>query len=134
MPMSRPKKFLTIGVWVIILPYLGFPANVKNILFIASGAFLGLTDVVSERLKSGTSIGFKDQAASAKAEFEQADLLRQVRPQDIIKYGFMPELVGRFPNINNYGQANPRGFLGDIEQSAHQPVRALQNLFRPERY
>lgn len=103
--------------------------NVKNILFIASGAFLGLTDVVSERLKSGTSIGFKDQAASAKAEFEQADLLRQVRPQDIIKYGFMPELVGRFPNIITMDKLTREDFLGILSNQRTSLLEHYKTFF-----
>jgi hypothetical protein len=38
--MSKPKRFLTIGVWVIILPYLGFPITLKNILFVLTGLLI----------------------------------------------------------------------------------------------
>lgn len=86
--------------------------NVRNVLFIASGAFQGLGDIVSERLSTVNQIGFKDKAASAKIEFERANLLRLVRPQDIIKYGFMPELVGRFPNIITLDRLTREDFLG----------------------
>ena len=86
--------------------------NVRNVLFIAAGAFHGLSDIVSERLKNKNQIGFKDQATSAKVEVDQANLLRQVRPQDIIKYGFMPELIGRFPNIITLDKLTRADFLG----------------------
>lgn len=86
--------------------------NVKNVLFIAAGAFQGLGDIVSERLKTKNQIGFKNQATSAREEFERSNLLRQVRPQDIIKYGFMPELVGRFPNIVTLDKLTREDFLG----------------------
>jgi len=81
-------------------------------LFIAAGAFQGLGDIVSERLKTKNQIGFKNQATSAREEFERSNLLRQVRPQDIIKYGFMPELVGRFPNIVTLDKLTREDFLG----------------------
>ena len=89
-----------------------FKFNVKNVLFIAAGAFQGLGDIVNERLKTKNQIGFKDPATSAKAETDQANLLRQVRPQDIIKYGFMPEIVGRFPNIIALDKLTREDFLG----------------------
>ena len=85
--------------------------NVKNILFIAAGAFQGLEDIVNERLQTKKQIGFKNQAAASKIEFEQANLLRQVRPQDIINFGFMPELVGRFPNIITLDKLTRQDFL-----------------------
>ncbi len=86
--------------------------NVKNVLFIAAGAFQGLGDVVNERLKTKNQIGFKDPVTSAKAESDQSDLLRQVRPQDIIKYGFMPEIIGRFPNIITLDKLTREDFVG----------------------
>jgi ATP-dependent Clp protease ATP-binding subunit ClpX len=73
--------------------------NVKNVLFIAAGAFQGLPDIISERVAAKSRIGFKNQAAAGGEVLNTTELLQQVKPQDIIKYGFMPELVGRFPNI-----------------------------------
>jgi ATP-dependent Clp protease ATP-binding subunit ClpX len=70
--------------------------DASNILFIAGGAFQGLETIIDERLKKKT-IGFRGPAA----EKDQApgSLLRQVMPEDLIAYGFMPEFIGRFPVI-----------------------------------
>jgi len=65
--------------------------NTKNILFIAGGAFVGLKDVISTRL-NGTSIGFGADLNDNKVE---GDLV-QVSPDDLTRYGMIPEFVGRF--------------------------------------
>jgi len=103
--------------------------NIKNVLFIAAGAFQGLGDVVSERVKARTHIGFKDQAASAKVEHEQANLMRQVRPQDIIKYGFMPELVGRFPSIITLDKLTRNDFLSILGNQRTSLIEHYKNFF-----
>lgn len=70
--------------------------DVSNLLFIAGGAFQGLETIIAERLKK-KGIGFR--GASAEPTGDRHNLLRQVQPEDLIAYGFMPEFVGRFPVI-----------------------------------
>lgn len=65
--------------------------NTKNILFIAGGAFVGLKDVITNRL-SGTSIGFSANIKDNKVEGE----LSEVTPDDLTKFGMIPEFIGRF--------------------------------------
>jgi len=69
--------------------------NTKHILFIVSGAFDGLADVVRRRLAVG-QIGFKGATVGAD-EPSEGDILRRARTQDLIRYGFEPEFVGRLP-------------------------------------
>ena len=66
--------------------------DTKNILFIAGGAFVGLDSIVKNRVQ-GTSIGF-----SAKVETDADADLALTTPDDLVKYGMIPEFVGRFPN------------------------------------
>lgn len=63
--------------------------NTKNILFIAGGAFIGLQDVIKSRTK-GTTMGFGAQVSSADDKLEPAN------PDDLVRFGLIPELVGRF--------------------------------------
>lgn len=65
--------------------------DTTNILFIAGGAFVGMDNIVKSRVK-GTSIGFGAQVSS-----ETVDLLAQTTPDDIMRFGMIPEFVGRFP-------------------------------------
>ncbi|MBR7091864.1 MAG: ATP-dependent Clp protease ATP-binding subunit ClpX [Clostridia bacterium] len=71
--------------------------NTANILFILGGAFDGIEKIVERRLSSG-SLGFGNEVRS-KRETGTAELYKQVVPQDLIKYGIIPELVGRMPII-----------------------------------
>lgn len=66
--------------------------NTKNILFIAGGAFVGLDQVVKNRVQ-GTSIGF-----NATVETTETENMSQVIPDDLVRFGMIPEFVGRFPN------------------------------------
>jgi len=66
--------------------------NTRNILFIAGGAFVGLDSIVKNRVQ-GTSIGF-----GAKVESDADTNLALTTPDDLVKYGMIPEFVGRFPN------------------------------------
>jgi len=65
--------------------------NTKNILFIAGGAFVGLKDVITNRI-NGTSIGFSANIKDNKVEGE----LTEVTPDDLTKFGMIPEFIGRF--------------------------------------
>ena len=71
------------------------PINTTNILFICGGAFDGLEKIVENRLDR-KSIGFNAEIAN-KTEHEVGRLLAQVQPEDLIKYGLIPEFVGRVP-------------------------------------
>lgn len=65
--------------------------NTKNILFVAGGAFVGLQEILNNRI-NGTSIGFNAEVKSAEKEAE----LSQVSPDDLVKFGMIPEFIGRF--------------------------------------
>ena len=68
--------------------------DTTNILFICGGAFVGLGDIVNKR-KENASLGFGGSVE--KANTENFDFMRDVQPQDLIKYGLIPEFVGRIP-------------------------------------
>lgn len=74
----------------------GYKIPVDNILIVFAGAFSGIEDVVRKRLHLNKSIGFS-QASSSSTSIDA--LLNQVTPEDLIEWGFMPELIGRIGNI-----------------------------------
>ena len=88
------------------------PVDTTNILFICGGAFVGLEKVVSRRVGK-KSLGFKagQQQAEALATPQRRDtaLLQQSQPQDLIKFGLIPEFVGRLPVV---------GILDDLDENA----------------
>src|SRR6185503_8288114 len=71
--------------------------DTTNILFICGGAFTGLEDIIENRIGQKT-IGFGSKVASRK-ERKVWDLLKEVQPEDLLKYGMIPEFVGRLPVI-----------------------------------
>lgn len=69
--------------------------DTNNILFICGGAFVGLEEIVERRLK-GNALGFGTEVQSFD-DWSRSDLLREVEPDDLIDYGFIPEFAGRVP-------------------------------------
>ncbi len=72
--------------------------NTKNILFICGGAFDGIEGIIEKRVKEKSTLGFGADVKT-KAEKEKTDLLSLAEPQDLVRYGIIPELVGRVPLI-----------------------------------
>jgi ATP-dependent Clp protease ATP-binding subunit ClpX len=83
-----------------------FPVDTTNILFICGGAFVGLEKVVEKRMRN-KSFGFRAEIKD-KAE-RYAESLSQVQPEDLVKYGLIPEFVGRLPVL---------GVLHELDESA----------------
>jgi len=73
--------------------------NTTNILFILGGAFVGLTDIIAQRVGK-SAIGFTSELPESK-EANEAELLSKVLPEDLNKYGMIPEFVGRIPVITS---------------------------------
>ncbi len=73
--------------------------NTANILFIVGGAFVGLDKIIERRAGTTTTIGFGAGKAKTQAEkeAEQAQLLKKMQPEDLLKFGLIPEFIGRVP-------------------------------------
>ena len=72
--------------------------NTENILFICAGAFDGLEEIISKRLAKTSVMGFGGEVTT-KEEKAKSKVLASVTPHDIVKYGIIPELIGRMPVI-----------------------------------
>ena len=73
--------------------------DTSNILFIVGGAFVDLDKIISHRVKDGSSVGFGAKGAGTKAEkeLEAARMLKKLQPEDLLKFGLIPEFIGRIP-------------------------------------
>ena len=73
--------------------------DTKNILFIVGGAFVGLDKIVERRAGEGSSLGFGAKAPKSQAEkeLEAAKMLKKLQPEDLLKFGLIPEFIGRVP-------------------------------------
>lgn len=73
--------------------------DTSNVLFIVGGAFVDLDKIIGHRVKEGSSIGFGSKGAGTKAEkeIEAARMLKKLQPEDLLKFGLIPEFIGRIP-------------------------------------
>jgi ATP-dependent Clp protease ATP-binding subunit ClpX len=83
------------------------PMDTTNILFVCGGAFVGLDGIIEQRIGK-KAMGFKAEVKT-KSQKNVQEVLEQVQPGDLIKYGLIPEFVGRLPVI---------GVLGDLDKDA----------------
>ena len=106
--------------------------DTSNILFICGGAFSGLDKVVMARTnKSG--IGFGADPASAKQDLASiSEILRQVEPEDLMKYGLIPEFVGRLPVIATLGELDTDALMRILVEPKNSLTRQYTKLFEME--
>jgi ATP-dependent Clp protease ATP-binding subunit ClpX len=104
--------------------------DTTNILFICGGAFDGLEKVIQNRTeKSG--IGFAATVHS-KSEKRAADMFREVEPEDLIKFGLIPELVGRLPVVATLDELNDAALVEILIEPKNALVKQYQRLFSME--
>ncbi len=104
--------------------------DTSNILFICGGAFAGLHKIVAQRGK-GTSIGF---GADVKSEVEEGvgELLAKVEPEDLLKFGLIPEFVGRLPVIATLEDLDNEALTRILTQPKNAIVKQYKKLFELE--
>ena len=103
--------------------------DTSNILFICSGAFVGLDDKIRTRL-GRRSIGFTDDAGAVLKDAETEVILQEVEPEDLITFGLIPEFIGRLPVsavLNKLKEEDLVHILTDVKNSL---IRQYQELFR----
>ncbi len=101
--------------------------NTRNILFILGGAFVGLADIVGQRVgKSG--LGFASELPESKKQAE-AELLAQVLPEDLNKYGMIPEFVGRIPVITALDELTEDDLVRILIEPKNALVKQYKKMF-----
>ncbi len=103
--------------------------DTKNILFIVGGAFVGIDKVIAKRLqKSDANIGFgaKVEGENDKPKFDE--LIHQVSPDDLMKYGIIPEIIGRLPIICTLETLDEDALLRILTEPVNAPVRQYEKL------
>ena len=102
--------------------------NTKNILFICGGAFEGLEETIQKR-KGGSVIGFGGKVNS-KVEQSSGEIYRDVVPHDIVKFGLIPELVGRIPVIVPLSDLDKSALIRILTEPRNSLIKQYQKLFR----
>ncbi len=106
--------------------------DTTHILFICSGAFVGLEDIIRRRLGK-TAIGFgSEQIALDAKPLEEANLQRQVIQDDLIQYGLIPEFVGRLPIVTPLDNSTAETLVTILTQPKNAIVRQYQAFFQME--
>ena len=104
--------------------------DTTNILFVCGGAFAGLDKLISNR-GQGTSIGFGADVRSPD-DRNTGDILRGVEPEDLLKFGLIPEFVGRLPVVATLGDLDEKALVEILTRPKNALVRQYQRLFEME--
>ena len=101
--------------------------NTSNILFICGGAFDGLEKIVQKRMASN-SLGFGGEV-HGKQELNEIDWMKDVTPHDLVKYGLIPELVGRIPVITSLNALDENSLVRILTEPKNSLVNQYKRLF-----
>ncbi len=104
--------------------------DTTNILFICGGAFAGLEKIISRRGK-GTSIGFGARVMGPD-ERRMGEVLREVEPEDLLKFGLIPEFIGRLPVIATLEDLDEAALVEILSEPKNALVKQYQRLFEME--
>ena len=102
--------------------------DTTNILFICGGAFDGLEKIIESRLDTKT-MGFGAKIESKK-ELDVGKIFSQVQPQDIVKFGLIPELIGRLPIITSLNQLSEEALIDIVTKPKNALLKQYKNLFK----
>ncbi len=105
--------------------------DTSNILFICGGAFSGLESIIQHRCEE-TGIGFGANVASIKLEKNADKLISQVRPEDLIKFGLIPEFVGRLPVTTTLNQLDEDALIKILTEPKNALTKQFNKLFEME--
>lgn len=99
--------------------------DTSNILFICGGAFVGLPQIIERRLGKKT-VGFNAERSSIKQDTATGEILSKVEPEDLVKFGLIPEFVGRLPIIASLSELDEEALVRILTE----PKNALAKQFK----
>jgi len=104
--------------------------DTTNILFICGGAFSGLDKIISQRNK-GTSIGFGAEVRSTDDK-KIGEIIKALEPEDLLKYGLIPEFIGRMPIIATLEDLDEQSLVKILKEPKNSLLKQYQQIFRFE--
>ena len=102
--------------------------DTTNILFICGGAFVGMEKIIERRMNSG-SIGFGAEIRKTEEEKKTGEILKNVMPQDFVKFGLIPELIGRIPVVVPLDELDEDALVRILVEPKNSLVRQYSKLF-----
>ena len=104
--------------------------NTSNILFVCGGAFVGLDSIIRSRVGKKT-LGFSQEPIS-KGKMEMEAILEKVQPEDLLKYGLIPEFVGRFSIVATLNELDTTALMKVLSEPKNALIKQFQKLFEFE--
>ncbi len=102
--------------------------DTTNILFICGGAFVGLDDIIRKR-KSTSALGFNADITS-KDDKQKVDYCKEVQPDDLIKFGLIPEFVGRLPIVTGLDDLDQKALEKILVEPKNSLIKQYQQMFK----
>ncbi|MGB0238777.1 MAG: ATP-dependent Clp protease ATP-binding subunit ClpX [Cycloclasticus sp.] len=106
--------------------------DTANILFIVGGAFAGLDKVIKDRSQNKAGIGFSAEVISEEETAEEGDILQNVEPEDLVKYGLIPEFVGRLPVVATLEELDEDALIEILSEPKNALTKQYKRLFDME--
>jgi len=106
--------------------------DTRNILFIVGGAFAGLDKVIQARSTDSGGIGFGAKVKSSERKIEIGKLLAEVEPEDLIKFGLIPEFVGRLPVVATLEELDEAALIKILTEPKNAITKQFKKLFEME--
>ncbi|TKB58265.1 ATP-dependent protease ATP-binding subunit ClpX [Ferrimonas aestuarii] len=106
--------------------------DTSKILFICGGAFAGLDKVIEQRALTGTGIGFGAEVRGKNENQSLTETFKQVEPEDLVKYGLIPEFIGRLPVVATLGELDEDALIQILQEPKNSLTKQYGALFALE--
>lgn len=106
--------------------------DTSKILFICGGAFAGLDKVIEQRSQTGTGIGFGATVRSKDENKSLTDRFQEVEPEDLVKYGLIPEFIGRLPVVATLAELDEAALIQILQEPKNALTKQYSALFDME--
>ncbi|MGY0504034.1 ATP-dependent Clp protease ATP-binding subunit ClpX [Luteimonas sp. e5] len=106
--------------------------DTRNILFIVGGAFAGLDKIIQDRSSDAGGIGFGAKVKSSERKLEVGKVLAEVEPEDLIKFGLIPEFVGRLPVVATLEELDENALVRILTEPKNAITKQFHKLFEME--
>ena len=108
------------------------PVDTSKILFICGGAFADLDKIVESRTNKQGGIGFAAELKNDKDRQDLTELFKQVEPEDLVRFGLIPELIGRLPVVTPLQELDEEALIQILTEPKNAIIRQYQALFQME--
>lgn len=103
--------------------------DTSKILFICAGAFVGIEKLVAKKLQKNSGIGFKAQVFTTDLQKQSDELFNQIEPDDLMKFGLIPELIGRLPVVVSLKELDADALIQILTEPKNALIKQYQVLF-----